>query len=247
MWSIDAGKAGISLVNLTRDGNVSGPIGATKKIGKIAVSGNRTFADAAFGDAGATGLIELNFAAADKKVTLQHANASLLATNVTLNQNGDHVIEVQTGPGNAQVIAGAINAAGRINTAGDGYGLTIKVMGGVGTGANVTNADFKANLVADQADVVTLTLDGNAAGSVGNLGSENARIINTIFDQAVASEISVGDIYSKDITVNAGIKAKFRGKFVSDIVTLNNVDSQAKFADGVHLKSKFLLSMLDKV
>lgn len=236
--AIDAGNAGVSLVNLTGDGNVSGPIGATQKIGKIAVSGNRTFADAAFGDAGATGLIELNFAAADKKVTLQDAGASLLATNVTLNQNGDHVIEVQTGPGNNQVIAGAINAAGRMNTAGNGYGLTIKVMGGVLTGANVTNADFKANLVADQADVVTLTLDGNAAGSVGNLGSENARFVDTIFDQAVANEISVGDIYSKDIHVHAGRKAKFRGKVVSDKVTLDNVDSQAKFADGVHLKSK---------
>jgi outer membrane autotransporter protein len=241
--ALDAGNAGsLVIVNLTGDGNVGGPIGATQLISKISVSGNRTFADAAFGNSGAAGLTELNFAASGKKVTLNNAGASLLATDVTLDAAlaatpGDSVIEVQAGPGNAQAITGAINATGVKNADGN-FGLTIKVMGGVATDVEVDNAHFKANLVSDQADVVKLTFGANTAGEVGNLGSDNARFVNTIFDQGVANVVSVGDIYSKDITVNAGRKTRYKGKVVSDKVTLGGVDSQAIFADGVHLRSK---------
>jgi len=238
----NANGANASLVNLTGDGAVGDAVGATNLITKIVVSGNRTFDDAAFGNAGAAGLTELNFAASGKKVTLNNAGASLLATDVTLDAAlaatpGDSVIEVQTGPGNAQAITGAINATGVKNADGN-FGLTIKVMGGVGTDVNVDNAHFKANLVSDQADVVTLTFDANTAGEVGNLGSANARFVNTTFNQGVANVVSVGDIYSKDITVEAGRKTRFKGKVVSDKVTLDNVDSTAIFADRAHLKSK---------
>ena len=231
--------ADASLVNLTGDGAVVGVIGATNPITKIVVSGNRTFAAAGFG-AGASGVQTLEFAAPDKRVALQHVDASLLATDVTLDAGVvGSVIEVQTGPGNIQAVSGAINATGVKNADGN-FGLTIKVMGAgaPGTAVNVNNAHFKANLVSDQADVVTLTFGANTAGEVGNLGSANARFKGTSFNQNVANVVSVGDIYSKDITVQDGRKTRFKGKVVSDKVTLDNLDSTAIFADGVHLKSK---------
>jgi len=213
-------------VNLTGVGNVVGTVGNTGAIAKLSVSADRTFAGARFN------VTELNFAD-NAKVDLNNAGADLAGANVTLDKTGNHLIQVN----GAQIITGAINASGKMNTAGDGYGLRIKVMGGAPVAVGVNTANFKADLLADQSDKVTLTLGANTT-STGKLGSEQNRFVNTIFNNV--AELTVGDIYSKDIHVAAGVKSRYAGKVVGDKITLAGLDSQAKFTDGTRLQSRIV-------
>jgi outer membrane autotransporter protein len=236
---IDAlGTGGI--VNLTGDGNVVGPIGGTAQVGKISVSGNRTFTHAQFGAVANNGATELNFADNDKKVTLVDAGASLLATNVTLDAGVvGSVIEVKQGPANVQAVAGAINADGRKNAAGD-FALTIKMVENAASAVNVTTANFKTNLTSTFDNKITLNLNAGSIGEVGNLGSQGAKFVVTNFDQAAGAEVSVGNIYSDIINIRAGKVAKFRGEVVGTQTNLVDAASKARFADGATLDSAFV-------
>jgi outer membrane autotransporter protein len=233
--------ADVGIVNLTDDGNVGGVIGAANSITKISVSGNRTFADAAFGDTGGAGVRELNFAADGKKVTLQNAGAELLATDVTLGALAPlgNVVELQAGGGGNQHITGAINAAGTKNAAGN-FALTINMVPNALSTVTVNTANFKTNLTSTFDNKITLNLNAGSIGEVGNLGSQGAKFVVTNFDQAAGAEVSVGNIYSDIINIRAGKVAKFRGEVVGTQTNLVDAASKARFADGATLDSAFV-------
>ena len=211
--------ASVATVNLTGAGTVTGVVGGTNAITKITVKADRIFTAAGFG------LTELNFAN-DAKVSLTNLGANLAGANVTLDKDGVHHIEVQ----GAQNITGEINKDNKA-------GLDIKVMGNIPVAVDIYTPNFNADLLADKADTVTVTL-GNAFVSSRKLGSKDARFLLTTFDNN--AEVTVGDIYSKDKTVNAGKKVKFTGKVVGENLNLANADSGVKFADGATLASKIV-------
>jgi outer membrane autotransporter protein len=153
--------------------------------------------------------------------------------------------------GTADFAAGDMGAI-KISTAAPGTGKVIvrdnqilKAASDIGAIANlevvgtktveIQTANFATSVIASAEDQVTVTTSTNASSKLGNLGSSSARLLAANFNITGGS---VGDVYSKNSVIAAGVTQTFKGIISGIDLTLNDRASKAVFNDGAIIASK---------